>query len=227
MERKTFKPIIVSRRKDVAHDIDIWQGDVESFAPDKSREIIFVIAPPEVQQNDGVMRDVIRAGYHVEKLSEGNVYIVTSRVQVPEEFSIYRPPFVGSRNCAPSPPSDARYHLQYSVPYCGILWQKLERPTGRAFAQTSSHCHGDQQEKWLVLNGSGTLLSRPHGRKNEPWNATAMRKSDCLEVLPKTEHQLRTSTSFSTLLVMTGHPDGFSLTDHTYVEPPPANLVIC
>lgn len=220
-----FKPVIVSRHKEVAHDISIWQGDVKEFSHDGSREIVFVISPPKSPE-DGVMQDVIRAGYHVEKLPEGNVYIVTSRVQMPEEFSIYRPPFVGSKNCAPSPPSDARYHLQFSVPYCGILWQKLERDPRRAFAQTSSHFHKKQREKWLILSGSGTLLSRPIDHPNEPWHAREMRKGDYLEVLPKTEHQLRTCSSFSTLLVMMGHLKGFDLSDHVYVEPPPANMAI-
>jgi len=218
------KPIIVSRRKE--DDVGIWQGDVKDFQPLESEEIIFVIAPPQSPQNSGVMQDMMKAGYHVEKLPEGNVYIVTSRVQVPEEFSIYRPPFVGSSNCLPSPPSDARYHLQYSIPYCGILWQNLTRSPGRRFAQTSSHYHNTQSEKWLILSGNGTLLSRPQGQHGGPWNAKDMHTGDCLEVLPKTEHQLRTSSSFSTLLVMTGDPEGFSHKDHVYVEPPPADMAI-
>lgn len=222
-----FKPIIVSRHKDVVHNVGVWQGDVEEFDKSESSEIVFVITPPKDPQKDAVMRDLFRAGYHVEKLPEGNVYVVTARVQKPDKFSIYHTPFVGSSNCAPSPPSDACYHLQYSVPYCGILWQKLERPPNRAFAQTSSHCHREQREEWLVLSGNGTLLSRPHDHKNEPWSIREMRRGDCLEVLPKTEHQLRTSSSFSTLLVMTGHPKGFDLSDHFYVEPPPANTTVC
>lgn len=221
-----FNPVIVSRHKKVANDISIWQGDVGDFGQDESREIVFVISPPKSPE-ECMMRDLLGAGYHVEKLPEGNVYIVTARVQKPDKFSIYHTPFVGSSNCAPSPTSDAFYHLQYSVTYCGILWQRLVRPHGRRYAQTSSHCHSKQREKWLVLSGNGALLSRPHDRPNEPWHTTAMRKGDCLGVLPGVDHQLRTDDSnFSTLLVMTGHPDGFSMTDHVYVEPPPANMVI-
>lgn len=222
-----FKPIIVSRHKDVVHDVEIWQGDAEGFPQDGSREIVFVVTPLKDQLGDGLTQELFQAGYHVEKLPDGNVYIVTSRVQVPEEFWIYSPSFVGSRNCTPSPQSDARYHLKYSVPYCGILWQHLERSSDRVFAQTSSHYHNDQSEKWRVLSGSGVLLSRPHGNPDEPWRTTVMRKGDCMEVLPKTEHQLRTDSGFSTLLVMTGDPNGFSLIDHHYVEPPPPNMAIC
>jgi mannose-6-phosphate isomerase-like protein (cupin superfamily) len=221
-----FKPVIVSRRKEAAHDIEIWQGDVEEFDQDESREIVFVITPPQMQQDDDLARDIMRAGYDVEKLPEGNVYVVTSRVQMPDHFWIYHTPFVGSMNCAPSPPSDARYHLKYSIPYCGILWQKLKRAPEKKYAQTSSHYHNKQSEKWLVLNGSGTLLFRPHGHCGEPWAARDMHRGDCLEILPKIEHQLRTSSGFNTILVMSGDPDGFSLTDHVYVEPPPADMVI-
>jgi len=220
-----FKPVIVSRHKEVAHDISIWQGDVKEFSHDGSREIVFVISPPESPE-EGMMRDLLRAGYHVEKLPEGNVYVVTARVQEPDKFSIYHTSFVGSSNCPPSPSSDARYHLQYSVTNCGILWQRLEKPVERMFAQTSSHFHEKQHEKWLILSGSGALLSRLHGRTNEPWRTTTMHKGDCLEVPPGIEHQLRTNSSVSTVLVMTGDPSGFSLTDHHYVEPPPADMAI-
>lgn len=222
-----FKPIIVSRHKDVAHDVGIWQGDVEKFDQGESREIVFVITPPQSQLEDGLIQELFQAGYDVQKLSEGNVYIVTSRIQMPEEFWIYHPPFVGSKHCAPSPSSDACYHLQYSVPYCGILWQNLKRAPEKKFAQTSSHCHKKQSEKWLVLSGTGNLLSRPHNDREAEWQSTIMQQGKCYEVSPETEHQLRTSSSFSTLLVMTGHPDGFSLTDHFYVEPPPTNMAIC
>jgi len=220
-----FKPVIVSRRKDVTHDVEIWHCDVEDYIPDEFREVIFIITPPQIQQDEEVTRDIMRAGYHVEKLPEGNVYVVTSRVQMPDKFWIYHTPFVGSKNCAPSPQSDARYHLEYSVPYCGILWQNLKRPPEERFAQTSSHFHKKQSEKWLILNGSGTLLFRLHN-DGEQWKTIIMKKGDCLEVPPLTEHQLRTSTNFSTLLVMTGDPNGFSLTDHVYVDPPPADMAI-
>jgi hypothetical protein len=58
-----------------------------------------------------------------------------------------------------------------------------------------------------------------------------MNKGDCLEVEPKTEHQLRTDSNFSTLLVMTAQEDdffsdGFSARDHFYVEPPPADMAV-
>ncbi len=218
-----FLPIVVSRQKDDPRSIQIWQGDVRNFVPE-DREIIFVIAPPDVRPEDDTA--LLRSGCYVEKLSEGNVYIVTSQVQRPEELTIYRNSFRGSRNCAPSPTSDARYHLQFCVPNFGILWQRLEKPADKDFAQTSSHYHGHQSEKWCVLSGTGTLLSRRRDIPDAPWETTLMETGQCLEIPAGTEHQLRTTTNFSTVLVMTGHPDGFSLADHFYVAPPANDLIL-
>jgi mannose-6-phosphate isomerase-like protein (cupin superfamily) len=224
---RRFEPIIVSRRKGTIHDVKIRQGNIGEFRHEESMEILFVITPPEEQPGDDVMQNLLRAGYHVERLIGGNLYVVTSLAQnLEEEPSIYRAPFVGSRNCAPSPQSDARYHLQYFIPNCGILLQNLERPSDREFAQTSSHYHKNQHERWFVISGSGTLLSRLREHHHERWITTTMKQSDCYEVFPSTEHQLRTRTKFTTLLVMTGLPKGFDLSDHFYVEPPPADMVI-
>lgn len=223
--RDSFLPIIVSRPITSPHQSpDIWQGRAEDFVV-TGREIIFAITPTQFPQDDQRMAELLTAGYHVEKLPQGNVYIVGSTVQKPENLTIYREPFAGSRNCSPSPTSEARYHLQYSAPNCGILWQDLTCMPGQHYGQTSSHWHTEQYEQWLVLGGIGTLLTRQRDQLIDRWQTTPMRHGDRLTVLPNTEHQIRTTSGLRTFLVMTGDPKGFSLDDHHYVNPPPEGLL--
>lgn len=219
-----FKPIFVSReRGSSSSGVSIWQGSPDDFDP-SGKEIIFAITPPRRRGNEARMAKLLASEYHVEKLARGNVYIVSSKVQVPQVLTIYKNPFTGSKDCSPSPPSDAHYYLQYSEPMCGILWQSLVRRGRRPYAQTSCHWHADQKECWLVLDGCGTLYSRPGSHPNAPWHNTVMNPGDCITVHPGTQHQLRTETGLSTFLVMTGNAQGFSLNDHYYVKPPPEGL---
>lgn len=137
-------------------------------------------------------------------------------------------PWKGSRNCRPSPNSDARYSVWLGSPGLYVGLQTLT-PNGKSFAHTSCHYHNGIFESWLVVDGTGVLCTR-ECEDCSCWMLTEIAPGDIVTVSPRTEHQIRTHTGISTILTMksveprantirTDTLPNFFL-DHTFVVPP-------
>lgn len=217
-----FPPRIVFRdcRKHLAywHLFERWEErEIEQI------HIPFLIVTEERYPSDRILRYAERCHLTATCIPHvgSRLYVLTPE-QPGEALTVYDPANLcgGSKHCPPSPCSDAKYRLRFSIPYCGIYGQVLHRPEHRAYAQTSSHYHKIQREYWMVMHGRGQLFTRPV-RETKPWRAKCLEPGKIVSVPPGMAHQIRTDDVLVTSLVMLGHPKGICQDDHHYVEPPP------
>lgn len=154
------------------------------------------------------------------------MFVISTKEEGIDGIEVYKKPVMGSCHCTPSPPSHAMYGASVRRPYLGMYAQILERPRRQTVGHTSSHFHQLQREWWLVTAGDGVLLRRPCNVPDAQWEKQFLSPGVIASVEPNTMHQLWTFSSLETCLVMTGHPEGISKSDHFYVEPPTALLLM-
>jgi len=217
-----FSPAIVFRKREQASGLAFWQGSVQQFWISLQKLLaLLVVTPPDFDVEDVVSSIPGARATPVIRSDDGTYFIVERDRSDRGILTVYDNPLLGSQNCAPSPPSDARYRARYSRPYFGVYDQLLARPRGAPYGRTSCHYHTVQYEWWYVLRGCGVFLTRDITKPDAPWVAALLSEGMVVSVAPLVAHQLWTKEELSTCLVMSGHPKGICHDDHHYLEEPP------
>ncbi len=146
---------------------------------------------------------------------------------------IHDPLKAGSQNCEPSPSSDAKYFFSWHMPSFDVHGQELKRQADQDFACTSCHYHKNPEmvEKYFFISGEGVICLRLHHENGESqWAEIPVKSGMEIEVPAGMEHQLFTTTSLTTCLLMkfrNPRDDGYLDTlkaDHWHVQGAPVPI---